>query len=89
VAVSIARCPEHGLHGERDACFVCGGPVEQVAMVDAAVAADRDHWIRLFNRLENAVRRHAEAKGWTDEADDALHAAHRSVLKAASEPSGE
>lgn len=31
--VTIARCPEHGLHGERDACFVCGGPVEQVPMV--------------------------------------------------------
>lgn len=31
--VTIARCPEHGLHGEREDCFVCGGPVEQVAMV--------------------------------------------------------
>ncbi len=31
--VRIARCPVHGLHGERDACFVCGGPVEQVAML--------------------------------------------------------
>lgn len=30
--VFIARCPEHGLHGERDECFVCGGPVEKVAM---------------------------------------------------------
>ena len=30
--VYIARCPEHGLHDERDACFVCGGPVEQVPM---------------------------------------------------------
>lgn len=29
----IARCPEHGLHGERTECFECGGPVEQVAMV--------------------------------------------------------
>lgn len=31
-AVNIARCPEHGLHGERTECFVCGGPVEQVPM---------------------------------------------------------
>jgi NTP pyrophosphatase (non-canonical NTP hydrolase) len=31
----IARCPEHGLHGERDECFVCGGPVEKVPMVEA------------------------------------------------------
>lgn len=30
--VFIARCPEHGLHGDRDECFVCGGPVEKVAM---------------------------------------------------------
>lgn len=29
----FARCEEHGLHGRRDNCFVCGGPVEQVAMV--------------------------------------------------------
>jgi hypothetical protein len=29
----IARCPEHGLHGERDECFVCGGEVEQVPFV--------------------------------------------------------
>lgn len=33
--VYIARCPEHGLHGQRDECFVCGGPVEQVPMVEA------------------------------------------------------
>lgn len=30
--VYIAECPEHGLHGEREDCFVCGGPVEQVPM---------------------------------------------------------
>lgn len=34
--VYIARCPEHGLHGARDTCFVCGKPVEQVPMVEAA-----------------------------------------------------
>lgn len=33
--VHIARCPEHGLHGQRTECFVCGGPVEQVPMVPA------------------------------------------------------
>lgn len=38
---NVARCPEHGLHGERTECFVCGGPVEQVRMVamDAAEQA--------------------------------------------------
>jgi hypothetical protein len=35
VSVKIARCPEHGLHGERDTCFVCGGPVEQVDVIPA------------------------------------------------------
>lgn len=34
--VDVARCPEHGLHGQRDTCFECGGPVEQVAMIDVA-----------------------------------------------------
>jgi hypothetical protein len=37
--VNIARCPEHGLHGERPACFVCGGEVEQVPMVPASEVA--------------------------------------------------
>lgn len=31
--VLIARCPEHGLHGERDTCYVCGGAVQQVPMI--------------------------------------------------------
>lgn len=35
-AVLIARCPEHGLHGERDECFECGGAVDQVEMVEVA-----------------------------------------------------
>jgi hypothetical protein len=36
VSVFIARCPEHGLHGDRQDCFECGGSVEQVEMVEAA-----------------------------------------------------
>lgn len=38
--VFIARCPEHGLHGARDSCFECGGPVEQVLMAPVEQAAD-------------------------------------------------
>ncbi len=34
--VNIARCPTHGLHGERTTCFVCQSPVEQEAMVPLA-----------------------------------------------------
>lgn len=39
-SVKIARCPEHGLHGERSECFVCGGPVDQVEMVPAVHAEE-------------------------------------------------
>lgn len=30
----IARCPEHGLHGQRQECHECGGDVDQVPMVE-------------------------------------------------------
>jgi hypothetical protein len=33
--VTIARCPDHGLHGQRTECYACGGPVEQVEMIPA------------------------------------------------------
>lgn len=32
----IARCPEHGLHGDRRWCFVCGGPVERAEFAPKA-----------------------------------------------------
>lgn len=35
-AIDIAKCPTHGLHGRRNACFVCGETVELVAMVPVA-----------------------------------------------------
>ena len=38
--VEVAYCPEHGLHGERDTCFVCGEPVQQVPMTEAAPLLD-------------------------------------------------
>lgn len=50
--VLIARCHEHGLHGERQACFVCGGPVEQVAMVPAGSELQK----ALLNVVEAAAR---------------------------------
>lgn len=37
--VYVARCPQHGLHGCRDTCFECDGPVEQVPMVEVKGAA--------------------------------------------------
>lgn len=49
------------------------------------IAAQRDHWIRLFNRLEGAVAHHRKAM--TDKStlyhDEALYAAHDRVLKEA------
>jgi hypothetical protein len=55
--VHIARCPEHGLHGRRDECFVCGGHVEQVAMVPVAQAQQRGHDEReqLYRTLSDAL----------------------------------
>lgn len=60
-AVNIARCPEHGLHGERDECFVCGGPVEQVRMVVVPTHPDgHPTWTRLDD----------EQKRWLNEVWD-------------------
>ena len=49
--------------------------------------AERDRWIRLFNRLDAAVARHRKDAFFTSDTDDALHAAHDRVLKAAATPS--
>lgn len=53
------------------------------------LTADRDRWIRLFNRLEATITHHQQAKAlFADDADDALHAARVRVLRdaAASQP---
>lgn len=42
--VYFANCPEHGLHGERDECFVCGKPVDHVAYVRADLHARVRQW---------------------------------------------
>lgn len=47
MSVNIARCPVHGLHGERSECFVCNGPVEQAPMVSIDVLR------RLLAAVEN------------------------------------
>ena len=61
--VSIAYCPEHGLHG---LCFECGKPVEQVL---ARVLAAREDWIAERSDVEKerdelraalAVREHTD-----------------------------
>lgn len=57
-AVNIARCPVHGMHGEREECFVCGVPVEQVPMVPCDDAA--------IERAARAERERDELKAEVD-----------------------
>jgi hypothetical protein len=52
---------------------------------DAAVA-DRDRWVRLFNRLEAAVSHHKRALGYEDDDayepwDEALYKARAQILR--------
>jgi hypothetical protein len=58
----IARCPEHGLHGERAECFVCRGPVTQVAMVELSPMLDL---IKRLTSAEGELLEDAEAQAIT------------------------
>lgn len=62
-SIEIARCPEHGLHGERQACFVCGGPVEQVRMYPAEMWEEAVRsaliWKKRAEDLEDAIEEYA------------------------------
>ncbi len=51
------------------------------------LTGERDHMIRLFNRLEAAVSHHKAGKSdlIVDEVDEALYAARDKILKTASE----
>lgn len=40
--VDIAYCPEHGLHGERERCFVCEQPVLRVQVRPTGVVRDTE-----------------------------------------------
>jgi NTP pyrophosphatase (non-canonical NTP hydrolase) len=53
--VRIARCPEHGLHGERAECFVCGQPVEQVPMVPFGAVSAATAMLAEFHEHPNAL----------------------------------
>jgi hypothetical protein len=48
-AIDFACCPVHGLHGQRNECYVCGEEVEIVAMVPVA---ERD---ALQERIDAAI----------------------------------
>jgi hypothetical protein len=48
---------------------------------------ERDHWIRLFNRLEAAVTHHKRAQGdLPTDADEALYVARDKILRDAATP---
>jgi hypothetical protein len=66
--VSIACCPDHGLHGSRERCFVCGGDVEQIPMVPCDDAAVRRGAKAVEELLEGAA-------SWVEIAEAVLRAA--------------
>lgn len=75
----FARCPEHGLHGERDDCFVCSGPVEHVPMVTAEqfrrVQAQRDELRQVIKDHRATVVTSWDARAEKDPANHALWSA--------------
>lgn len=44
--------------------------------------AERDHWIRLFNRLEATISHHKKATGnFSSDADERLYAARDKIMR--------
>lgn len=83
--VTVACCPEHGLHGERDTCFECGGPVEQIPMMPAANLSsesfdpdDLVRWADMYGHPEEWAKRAQAASGRAEK-----HAARVDVLERA------
>lgn len=69
--VNIARCPEHGLHGERTECFVCRGPVEKVPMLawdhaHAAMLRFRERIMRAAEPAALVLDEDAFMDAWSD-----------------------
>lgn len=64
---NIAWCPEHGLHGSRNRCFVCHRLVEQIAMFPLD-----DHNAEMLKSLRE-IERLREAAEALVEADSVLH----------------
>lgn len=84
----IALCPEHGLHGERTECYVCGGPVEQVPMVPAGSTREAPRAERAAaDALDAVLMRFAEGENPTadliDKAADLVSIVKRDAVPAA------
>jgi hypothetical protein len=75
----LCRCRPCAAWADR----LTGEAADRVAARPArrSAVADRDRWVRLFMRLERAVSRWEESKGWLDDVDDELAAAWRRVLR--------
>lgn len=75
----IANCPEHGLHGERDDCFVCGKEVQHTVFVRSSVYLDvRGRLERERDELRRAEKRQCnradKAEDYVNERDETIAA---------------
>lgn len=50
------------------------------------LVAERDHWIRLFNRMEAAIAHHERSPRFKDSHDDALYHARDRIVADAAKP---
>lgn len=74
--VLVARCHAHGFHSERTGCYVCGGPVEQVAMVRLV-----DHKAALERLTSQHAAQRRELTTVVAEHDDLLARAELAMLE--------
>lgn len=82
--------------GARLVCDHCKGPYEAGHMcmpaIQGRIVAERDRYIRLFNRLEAAISHHRKAhesgQFFADVPDEALWKAQDKILKDAGEGKG-
>jgi hypothetical protein len=77
--VYIARCPEHGLHGCRETCHDCGGPVEQVPMVEVGRNPETFDW----DELARWAEAYGHPEGWAKLAQQNHARAERAEAKLA------
>lgn len=88
--VHIARCPQHGLHGERDTCFECGRAVDQVPMVELgpdfrfgpnSLIVDRDRAVAMARENQKLWKALGAIEGLSEAAQaasDAMTGAYQS-----------
>jgi hypothetical protein len=75
--VFVPRCPEHGLQGQRDDCFECGGRVEQIPLVSADWLDRCEHNVKRARdaeqeqaKLREALEFYAGGIGFSEREDD-------------------